>query len=872
MKPSSLIVLILALGLALLSAESKASGPVAESGKIALEAEAEFVNPFAGLVFNDFDSPSVPHLQLTLKPVDFRKIVAKRNYAITQNILESSSDDYVRGVIRNGKDKAKVKLRLKGDYTEHLKEDKWSFRVKVKGNKTVLGMKVFSLQHPKMRLFLHEWVILKALASEGLISLRYSFVKLSVNGIYLGLFNLEEHFEKRLVENNSRREGPIFKFDEAELFRLINNNTYDGGRDDDRLFLNASVLPFQKKKTSENGAQKQLFEKAASLLDAFRKGQARVDEVFNVDQFAKLYAISDVFMGKHGVRWHNQRFYFNPIDSRIEPVGFDFNDDKSGLDPLARMNRNHGLFYGTNWAFDVFSRMMFSDPKFFVAYKKHAERISSRAYLDQFFNSIEVEAKKEEAILVNEFDKTKYDKYIHFDDKFKKAYYENQDYVRKSIKSKQPLRVHLKKITADSMTVVYNNRSEHLLEVIEYRVGDKIYPIDNPDYLHTYRFYNPYIGSTQNLANMTIATDQDLRGKELVFRYRSLGGGEVWEAALEKNGAPTAPPPRKPRLGLESGHPMRTLPTDLSAYPFFKVQGEKIVGLPGSWVLDKTLIFPKNKKIELSAGMKIDFRDGASLIASSTFDSLGTPENPVLLFSSDKTGGGVFVANAKTASNWQYTYVSDLSAPAYEEWKPTGAVTFFKSPLTVRYSRFENNRSEDGLNTVNTNVNIRNSYFSNTFSDAFDADFCTGYLGANTFENTGNDAVDVSGSVIHISDLTINNAGDKAVSVGERSKISINQLVVNRAAIGLASKDSSELRVNGAILNGVKIGVCGYQKKPEYGPPTIHLQNIKIHRADLPMLFEPKSIVTIDNVRVEKPLGKKQKLIFDSLRDGKQLN
>src|SRR5690606_6512197 len=107
-----------------------------------------------------------------------------------------------------------VRMRLKGDFTDHLNKHKWSFRVEVKGDNAIMGMKRFSIQHPITRSYLYEWVYFKMLRRENLIALRYDFLTASLNGNSLGIYALEEHFEKRLIENNDRREGPIIRFNE----------------------------------------------------------------------------------------------------------------------------------------------------------------------------------------------------------------------------------------------------------------------------------------------------------------------------------------------------------------------------------------------------------------------------------------------------------------------------------------------------------------------------------------------------------------------------------------------------------------------------------------------------------------------------------
>ena len=56
---------------------------------------------------------------------------------------------------------------MKGDWIDHLIGDKWSFRIKLKGDKTIQGMKKFSIHHPITRGFINEWVYQKTNKKEG---------------------------------------------------------------------------------------------------------------------------------------------------------------------------------------------------------------------------------------------------------------------------------------------------------------------------------------------------------------------------------------------------------------------------------------------------------------------------------------------------------------------------------------------------------------------------------------------------------------------------------------------------------------------------------------------------------------------------------
>ena len=77
-------------------------------------------------------------------------------------------------------------------------------------------MRRFSLQSPKRSAWINEWILHQWYKYEGL-ALRYEYVKLYINGKSYRVYALEESFDKELIENNHRREGPIIKFDESLL-------------------------------------------------------------------------------------------------------------------------------------------------------------------------------------------------------------------------------------------------------------------------------------------------------------------------------------------------------------------------------------------------------------------------------------------------------------------------------------------------------------------------------------------------------------------------------------------------------------------------------------------------------------------------------
>ena len=52
-------------------------------------------------------------------------------------------------------------------------------------------------------------------------------------------------------------------------------------------------------------------------------------EVFDIDLLAKYFAINDLVASSHSRTWHNQRYYYDPIQSKLIPIGFDANANRT---------------------------------------------------------------------------------------------------------------------------------------------------------------------------------------------------------------------------------------------------------------------------------------------------------------------------------------------------------------------------------------------------------------------------------------------------------------------------------------------------------------------------------------------------------------
>ena len=156
-----------------------------------------------------------------MKYKNYKKIEENRNDSLKAGLLKSDSKDFVPATITFKNKKYNVKMRLKGDLKDHWEGEKWSFRVHIKENESINGIRKFSIQDPMTRENLLSWAWLEHLKREDIITPRTFFTELNFNGKTKGIFNFEEFFSKELIENSGRREGVILTLDERNFLEKM---------------------------------------------------------------------------------------------------------------------------------------------------------------------------------------------------------------------------------------------------------------------------------------------------------------------------------------------------------------------------------------------------------------------------------------------------------------------------------------------------------------------------------------------------------------------------------------------------------------------------------------------------------------------------
>ncbi len=798
-------------------------------------------------------------VEIRVDDVGMKKLEQKRKDALRAGILERKDDDWVKGKLKNeGSDEEiKVELRLKGDWLDHLEGDKWSFRIKTKGEQVWNRLRYFSFHTPKARSFLNEWLLHKFFEKEDVLTTKYDFVIVKLNGKNLGIYACEEHFGKILLERQKRREGPIIRFSEDGFWAALRRNSqqhgsYDFGLEQYTRKPEASeIKPFQDAKIVNSPSLKNQFEIAQNLLYQYKHGLRSAEEIFDIKRMAKFYAICDALNAYHGLAWHNQRFYYNPITAKLEPIAFDgYGSHVTRRDDLL----GFGALNARRLKGEQIDNLLFINEAFTRQYAFYLEKYSSRGYLQSFMAEVDEEMTILEELIQSEFE----------DYEFKRD--EVIDYAQRMYGLLLPfdnlsLRAFTQHSTGNTRDLKIANYHGLPIEIIG--AG----PLSQ---LMTDTFVNKPIlegfvpRKAQAILRKGIQADTavDISRNVIWAAYRNQIAASFSKLVVRKSDAYLF----YKVLGIDSVFHSRILdwqapqdfspPQDLSknsklvSNEIYKVSEGMVYFQKGNHQTRESIIIPKGLRVIFSEGVYLDFIKHAKFISYSPVFMKGTEDDPIKIYSSDQTGNGFTVIQAEGESELRYVIFEDLNTLDYKGWNLTGGVTFFESDVSINHCAFRDNHCEDGLNIIRSEFSLGNSVISNTFGDGLDADFCKGYINNTRFQNTKNDAMDFSGSNILIQDCLVDGAGDKGVSVGEDTDVSIFKIKIKNSNIAVAVKDLSVLIIEQIRLENCQQGFVAYQKKPEFGGGNIVVKN-----------YSTKDVRRLYNIHKNSILQLKDKLI-----------
>lgn len=320
-----------------------------------------------------FTDEPLPVMRLDIGFENYNQILQQRTEALTTGAYIGQQGDFYPATISINNTTVPVRLRLKEGLSENLgEEEQWGLEVQVRNDEQLLGMGHFELISPRQNNGLAQFAFVLALQREGLLTSRYTFVHLFLNGQDRGIYAVQERFASELLLAQERPNGVLLKFDSNLVWRTVQqfNGNVTAAYNDPVINLSTADLryfavePFYDGSAEDNPMVQEQSETAVGLLRQLQRGETAASEVFDVAQYGRFLAVSDLWGAVDGLSLLNARYFYNPANGRLEPIAYNSN-------PLADVNKRISLASST-----------FDDMALQAAYVQAVREYTSADYLD----------------------------------------------------------------------------------------------------------------------------------------------------------------------------------------------------------------------------------------------------------------------------------------------------------------------------------------------------------------------------------------------------------------------------------------------------------------------------------------------------------
>lgn len=752
--------------------------------------------------------PEVVELKVDQADLDALENVV--HAARDRGVIMREGNDYVPAEFTAGGNAFKVKVRIKGKMADHVKGDKWSFRVQARKDNGFKGMQRFSLQHPGTRNYLCDWFYHRLMKGEGIIALRYGFVRLHFNGEDLGIYAYEEHFGPELLANNDRLKGPLFRFDPG-LFWQHRLNMIEKVRYNEPFaaYQAAELDAFGSGDMEKDTVQRRYFEEAVALMDAFRRGVLPAAQVFDADKIARRHAILDLVGGHHSMDWSDVKFYYDPLLKRIEPVAYE-SFSAFPIRSLAGSNRYVGGFKQSMDLHDAY----FNDTVVFAAYVHHLERVSRPEFLDSAFTVLAPALDSASAMIYREFPYKELDRDI---------YRHNQMIIRRMLDVPKGFHAYAAPAT-DSLRLTIVPIEGLPIEVLGAVAADgRVLPMAK----RTIVPCRPP-GSVGTPMEARIPLDDRWRSsppQKVELRYRVLGATtektlEVFPYAyLDSVSTPAFAPP--------SGYDVRTV-----AWLVVDEGARTIVVKPGAHIVSEDVYIPAGYSVRAVAPLRIDLVKGARIVSRSPMHWKGLEDSPITLLSSDQGGGGLLLVSTGGSSVFEHVRIEGFGPTA----STVPSIVLQEAPSQWVRCALGEVQARDLMQVVRGAVTLTECRFTGG-ADQVKLAYTNATLEKVDLRGAADDALLVKGGAARISEAVVYAASGDALAVDEAATVTVERSTLEATKDAIEVSEGATLVVEGGRITSAKGSAIEVkQLHARHGPSTVTLKGAVVEANDPPKI------------------------------------
>lgn len=745
----------------------------------------------------------------------------RRTDAISTGVLIESESEWTKGRILQSDEEVPLELRLKGDWLDIMRTDKWAFRIKTKNAYSWNGLQRFTLETPSVKNYLREWLFHKFLQQEDIIAPRYDFVKVQLNNKNAGVYAYEEHFDRPLLEYNNRENGPILKFSDEAYWLNLRREVQGFGDQGSRQFIHnfdvSQIQPFREDLTQMNVALNSQFNIAKDLMYQYKYNLSPVDAIFDIDKMAKFYAITDVVQAYHGMIWHNQRFYYNPKSSRIEPIGFD------GFGSKVKTWKDQPfigyLTYNKDFEDDGLYVNLFKNQDFIKAYFGYLYQYTEYSFLADVLASLESDLRQRELFIQRDSASYSFDE---------KDILDNARQIRSYLMpfNNQSVQAFTQGMNGNAKRVKVTNYHGIPLEVIGFgnsseKVRDKLQSselleVNLPDQLPEY---------------VTFKVSQDITH---IF-YQIPTVDSVFYSALQPWSAVRTQTPEQELYAQ----------ANIENNPYFTVLGNHILFKKGTYTVNKNIVIPKGYKVNFQAGVKLNMVDNALFLSKSPVFMAGTKAEPIEITSSDNQGNGFSILQTNGKSNLSYVTFKNLNTLSYKDWELSGSVTFYEADVWIENCTFQNNNATSALNVVRSDFEITRTTFLGNIKQDIEVAYGKGEISYSYFNKTGGSAIDLRSCIATVTEVNISESQEYGISASDGSKVQVKSSKVSQSTTAVVSKGSSLVNINYIEIQDCQRGFTIFKGKPELGSSEINVEKYEAVGLKYLHNIEPGSILRL---------------------------
>ena len=795
---------------------------------------------FTGIEFKNIGNyikASTKGLYYSLSPIDIPKIdiildyedvlrldmqaANKMKYADLQYTPNNyNKNNLVKAKMVLDEKSYKIKLRVKGDRRIHFANpEETSYKVDIIGTDRLMGMEEFSIQKGITRNYSYEWIFHQLIKSEGLLGLIYMPVNISVNGDDLGVFVIEESFSKELIERSGRKNGPIYGLDEdkSQSFPSLLYEVYS-----DKYWNN------------DSDGRSNILMSGYSVLNNLLSGNEDVySQAVNWEKWAYFFAITDILGTYHGSVPKSVKYYYNPIDGKIEPIAFDGHVGAGNFDNFiladfmtSRINGSkiecHWICPENQWYelffFDKYGNIR---EEFFLPYLEALKKYSSQGYISEFLGSNEKHINNLNNIFYSDFAKSDQIGWKGF-----VPYYFDEGYFERRASL---IREKINQVTSIGSTGNHGIRIRKMNKN-DIPIDFKLLCIDGG-------------GKTDILFNQLINDElivyfEDFDCSVSNIRYE-LDSNEMVEIDSIKSilsnvidNEFTFSSESFTHIGSIDGLNKKKNNT------YFINSGDKVA-------IDKNAIISSGDNLVLQKGSILSINNNSTLLVKGKLFVAGDSANPASIISDDITGM-VIIDDGLLAGGT--LNMSNLRNQPIKGRLLSSGLNIVNSFVNLDKLTIDSVNAEDSVNFVSSISYIKDVVIKNSISDGIDVDFGEFNFSSISCSNIGNDCLDLSGAQSSGTKMIAKNIGDKALSAGEKTNISIDSIDVSGSEIGIASKDLSTVKANNASFKDVRLIGAVFEKKEEFGPAKLIIKNLITDMQEKEMfIYDLKSLIKIND-------------------------